>query len=248
MKIKVDAMGDHCPIPVVKTKKALGQLNGAGQIEVLVDNETAMKNVMKMAKSSGASAEAEQISEREYKVMITVEEKNAASSGNDQKGQNEGRKDKTQAEGKMKAAGEANQNPAAENGNNSGAQGMNEAQSASEGCATCIGTVVAVSSDKMGSGNDELGAVLMKSFFFAETQLDTLPDKILFYNGGAKLTVEGSDCLEDIKLLEKEGVEILTCGTCLDFYGLKEKLAVGTVTNMYTIAEILQNAVSIVSP
>lgn len=94
----------------------------------------------------------------------------------------------------------------------------------------------------------ELGAVLMKSFFFAETQLDTLPDKILFYNGGAKLTVEGSDCLEDIRILEKEGVEILTCGTCLDFYGLKEKLAVGAVTNMYTIAEILQNAVSVVSP
>ena len=57
--------------------------------------------------------------------------------------------------------------------------------------------------------------------------------------------MEGSDCLEDIRILEKEGVEILTCGTCLDFYGLKEKLAVGAVTNMYTIAEILQNAVSV---
>lgn len=243
MKITVDAMGDHCPIPVVKTKKALGELNGPGQIEVLVDNETAMKNVMKMAKSSGASAEAKQISEQEYKVMITVEEKNVGGKG------------QTQTDGEIKAAGEGDQNPvadkdemAAENGKNSGSQGRNQVQSASVGCATCIGTVVAVSSDKMGSGNDELGAVLMKSFFFAETQLDTLPDKILFYNGGAKLTVEGSDCLEDIKLLEKEGVEILTCGTCLDFYGLKEKLAVGTVTNMYTIAEIFQNAVSIVSP
>lgn len=56
VKMTVDAMGDHCPIPVVKTKKALGKLQGAGQIEVLVDNETAMRNVMKMAKSSGASA------------------------------------------------------------------------------------------------------------------------------------------------------------------------------------------------
>ena len=213
VKMTVDAMGDHCPIPVVKTKKALGKLQGAGQIEVLVDNETAMKNVMKMAKSSGASAESEKISDREYKE-----------------------------------AGESDHNPAAENGSNSSAQGMNKVQLSSAGCATCIGTVVAVSSDKMGSGNDELGAVLMKSFFFAETQLDTLPDKILFYNGGAKLTVEGSDCLEDIRILEKEGVEILTCGTCLDFYGLKEKLAVGAVTNMYTIAEILQNAVSVVSP
>ena len=62
VKMTVDAMGDHCPIPVVKTKKALGKLQGAGQIEVLVDNETAMKNVMKMAKSSGASAESEKIS------------------------------------------------------------------------------------------------------------------------------------------------------------------------------------------
>lgn len=78
VKMTVDAMGEHCPIPVVKTKKALGKLQGAGQIEVLVDNETAMKNVMKMAKSSGASAESEKISDREYKVMITVEEKNAA--------------------------------------------------------------------------------------------------------------------------------------------------------------------------
>ena len=66
VKMTVDAMGDHCPIPVVKTKKALGKLQGAGQIEVLVDNETAMKNVMKMAKSSGASAESEKISDREY--------------------------------------------------------------------------------------------------------------------------------------------------------------------------------------
>ena len=233
VKMTVDAMGDHCPIPVVKTKKALGKLQGAGQIEVLVDNETAMKNVMKMAKSSGASAESEKISDREYKVMITVEEKNAAVSESDQKGQTAGKESRAQA---------------AENGSNSSAQGMNKVQLSSAGCATCIGTVVAVSSDKMGSGNDELGAVLMKSFFFAETQLDTLPDKILFYNGGAKLTVEGSDCLEDIRILEKEGVEILTCGTCLDFYGLKEKLAVGAVTNMYTIAEILQNAVSVVSP
>lgn len=77
VKMTVDTMGEHCPIPVVKTKKALGKLQGGRQIEVLVDNETAMKNVMKMAKSSGASAESEKISDREYKVMITVEEKNA---------------------------------------------------------------------------------------------------------------------------------------------------------------------------
>ena len=66
VKMTVDAMGDHCPIPVVKTKKALGKLQGAGQIEVLVDNETAMKNVMKMAKSSGASDQRSGIQSDDY--------------------------------------------------------------------------------------------------------------------------------------------------------------------------------------
>lgn len=138
---------------------------------MLVDNETAMKNVMKMAKSSGASAESEKISDREYKVMITVEEKNAAVSESDQKGQTAGKESRAQAEGGGKEAGESDHNPAAENGSNSSAQGMNKVQLSSAGCATCIGTVVAVSSDKMGSGNDELGAVLMKSFFLRRRSL-----------------------------------------------------------------------------
>ena len=65
---------------------------------------------------------------------------------------------------------------------------------------------------------------------------------------GASLTCEGADTLEDLKLLESEGVTILTCGTCLDFYGLKEKLAVGGVTNMYDIVERMENARTIVKP
>ena len=72
--VTVNAMGDICPIPVVKTKKAIDALTGPDQIEVLVDNETAMRNVMKLAKSSGASAEQEQLAEREYRVLITVGE------------------------------------------------------------------------------------------------------------------------------------------------------------------------------
>ena len=109
-------------------------------------------------------------------------------------------------------------------------------------------TVVAVSSDRMGSGNDELGKVLIKGFIFAVTQLDTLPKTMLFYNGGATLTTEGSDSLEDLKSLEAQGVEIMTCGTCLDYYGLKDKLAVGSVTNMYSIVETMANAGKIIKP
>ena len=107
---------------------------------------------------------------------------------------------------------------------------------------------MSVGSDRMGDGSDELGHILMKSFLFAVTQLDELPDKMLFYNGGAKLTVEGSECLEDLKTLEEQGVEILTCGTCLDYHGIKDKLAVGGVTNMYSIVEILQSAVNVIRP
>ncbi len=214
--ITVNAIGDICPIPVVKTKKALGELNGPGEIEVLVDNETAVKNVTKMAKSSGASAESEQLGEKQYRVLITVGEAAAQ---------------------QVQSAKNAAAQP----------QGQDRQETAA-GCRTCMGTVVAVGSDRMGEGSEELGRILIKSFIFALTQLDDLPDKILFYNGGAKLTVEGSENLEDLKTLEEQGVEIQTCGTCLDYYGIKDQLAIGGVTNMYSIVETLQNAMSVIRP
>ena len=100
----------------------------------------------------------------------------------------------------------------------------------------------------MGSGNDELGKVLIKGFIFAVTQLDKLPKTMLFYNGGATLTAEGSDSLEDLKHLEAQGVEILTCGTCLNYYGMTDKLQVGSVTNMYSIVEKMAGADKIIQP
>lgn len=108
--------------------------------------------------------------------------------------------------------------------------------------------VVAVDTDVMGRGSEELGRVLMKGFLFALSQLEKLPKTILFYNGGAKLTTEGSDSLEDLRNMADRGVEILTCGTCLNYYGLTEKLAVGGVTNMYTIVEKLTAATKVVKP
>ena len=109
-------------------------------------------------------------------------------------------------------------------------------------------TVVVISSPYMGEGDDALGAVLMKGFIYAISQQDTLPATMLFYNGGAKLTCEDAPTLEDLKSLEAQGVEILTCGTCLNHYGLTEKLQVGTVTNMYVIAEKMTQASLIVKP
>lgn len=201
--VTVNAMGDNCPIPVIKTKKAMQALSGPETIEVLVDNEIAVQNVSKMAAASGGQVSSEKFGEKEFKVTI-------------------------QMEGAPKAE-------------------------ESEERASCMpdtrrDMVVVVSSDRMGSGNDELGKVLIKGFIFAVTQLDELPKAMLFYNGGATLTAEGSDSLEDLKSLEAQGVEILTCGTCLDYYGLKEKLAVGSVTNMYSIVETMANAGKIIKP
>ncbi len=110
------------------------------------------------------------------------------------------------------------------------------------------GTVLVLSSNKMGDGDEELGKQLMKGFIYAQTQLEQLPESIVLYNGGAKLSVEGSDSLEDLKHLEKKGVEIVTCGLCLNYYNLTDKLQVGTITNMYAISEKLAMANKIIKP
>lgn len=101
---------------------------------------------------------------------------------------------------------------------------------------------ILVRSDLFGSGNDELGAILMKSFMYALTEMDNRISHLIFMNGGVRLSVEGSPVLEHLQLLEEAGVEIMSCGTCLDFLQLKEKLAVGQITNMYTALETLTQA------
>lgn len=108
--------------------------------------------------------------------------------------------------------------------------------------------MVVFSSNQMGNGDEVLGKTLMKAFVFALTKQDDLPDQILLYNSGAFLTCEDSDSLEDFKYMEEEGVEIFTCGTCLDFYDLTKKLAVGSITNMYDIVRMMEQADRIIRP
>lgn len=109
-------------------------------------------------------------------------------------------------------------------------------------------TVVIFASDKMGQGDAKLGHTLMKGFIYALTEQDQLPDTILLYNSGCYLSTEDSDSVADLRLLESQGVEILTCGTCLNHYGLSEKLSVGEVTNMYVIVEKQMQASKIIQP
>ena len=103
-------------------------------------------------------------------------------------------------------------------------------------------TVVVVGTDAMGQGNDDLGKILIKSFLYSLTQLEELPSALIFFNGGVKLTTAGSPSLEDLKKLAEEGVKIISCGTCLDYYAIKDQLEVGIVSNMYEIASTMQVA------
>ena len=201
--ITVNAIGDTCPVPVIKAKQALAQMTEPGDLVVLVDNEVAVQNLTRMGASQGYAVQSEKTGDGNFQVRILV-----------------------------------NALPQPE-------------ESAPD--AACIpdargDLVVAVDSAHMGRGSEELGATLMKGFLFAVGQLPRLPSTVLFYNGGASLSCEGSAALESLKSLEAQGVKILTCGTCLAYYGLTSKLAVGEVTNMYTIVETLAGAGKVIKP
>ncbi len=107
--------------------------------------------------------------------------------------------------------------------------------------------VIVITSDKLGQGAEELGKVLMKSYTYALTETTPLPKTVMFLNSGVKLASEGSEVLENIKKLEGSGVEIVSCGTCLDFYQLKDKLKVGIISNMYSIIEKMNSAGKVIN-
>ena len=108
--------------------------------------------------------------------------------------------------------------------------------------------VIVFGEDKMGRGNDELGSVLIRAFFHTIAEQTERPDIIIFYNTGVRLTVRGSEVLDDLKALSDKGVEILVCGTCLNFFNIKEELGIGIVSNMYDISDTMSRAGRIVSP
>lgn len=198
--IIVNAVGDKCPVPVVKANQAIREMSGSGVLEVRVDNEVAVQNLTRLAGEKGFAVESEKKSDELYLVTMKVTPK----------------------------TGEEKQDCAA---------------------VSAGGNLVAVfGSDLMGEGDEKLGRTLIKGFIYALSQLETLPATMLFYNSGARLTCEDSDSVEDLRAMAERGVEILTCGTCLNFYGLADKLAVGTVTNMYSIVEKMAGAGKVIKP
>jgi len=189
--IEVDARGLACPLPVVKTKKALEGIE-EGEVITIVDNEVAKDNVVKLAQSLGCQTEVKQ-ENGFYRVHIRKEGVTAT---------------------------QLSVNP---------------------------GQLIFINSSHLGRGSDELGSILMRSFLFSLTEMEVKPQRIIFMNSGVHLCCEGSPVLDSLLALEEKGVEILVCGTCLDYFQLKEKLCVGKVTNMYSSVEHLLAAEKVIT-
>ncbi len=194
MPKEVDARGLACPQPVINTKKALEETD---EVLVIVDNDTARENVLRLAKNSGCTAETEN---RPEGIFIRIRRTAAAPSPKQETG--------TPSEGPL---------------------------------------VVVISEDIMGRGNAELGAILMRSFLHTLTDIDRRPDTIILFNCGVRLAVRDSAVVADLRELEARGVDILVCGTCLNFFQLTGNLEAGKVSNMYDITETLFSAGRIVT-
>jgi selenium metabolism protein YedF len=108
--------------------------------------------------------------------------------------------------------------------------------------------VVFINANTMGKGDDELGSILMRAFIKTLKDVDPRPTKIIFVNSGVFFTTEGSEVIPDLQEFEQMGIEILSCGTCLDFFHRKESLKVGIISNMYDIASSLIQADRVVKP
>ena len=194
MPFIVDARGLECPEPAMRTGKALRD-NEEGT--VIVDDETAVKNISTGVTKRGHTVEVEQKGKDFY---LHIKRMNA------------------------------------------------EPVSGKELPPYCTPgeTVVFFASDTICRGNDEFGGILANSLIYSFLEVEPKPDTIIFMKSGVKLVIEGSKAQDDVKKLADRGVQVFACGRCLDFFGLKEKLAVGTVSNAYTIAETLPGAGKVV--
>ncbi|MFO7697580.1 MAG: sulfurtransferase-like selenium metabolism protein YedF [Anaerolineae bacterium] len=107
---------------------------------------------------------------------------------------------------------------------------------------TTTGRVLVLASDQLGRGEPELGQLLVRTFVHTLLEVTPRPDTLILMNAGVKLAIEGSPVLEDLQTLQASGIQILACGTCLDYYQIKSRIAVGIISNMYTIAETILSA------
>lgn len=207
MKTIVDARGLACPEPVLLVRKAIA---GNDEVTVIVDNETAVENIRRLAtKAVFAFAVTEKGEGWEISLIRT------AAAGEPQAAAGVG-----DAEISCDAA------PAGERGP----------------------FVVALADNRMGRGDDVLGDVLIRAFVHTLAQRRPLPATLVCYNAGVKLAATDSPVLDDLEQMARDGVEIMVCGTCVNYFDLGQRIGVGRVSNMYDILEAMAGAGRLVRP
>jgi len=199
----VDARNLSCPQPVILARQAINECN---EVIVIVDNDTALENVKRLALKMHCTVKMKKKQGGDYELRLL---KKICRSRQAARERIISRQDTT---------------------------GDTEP------------FIIVLSADKMGRGNDELGGVLMKAFIHTIGEQENKPSAMILYNTAVQLAVEDSDVLDDLKKLTEGGVEIMVCGTCLNYFNIKDQLAVGVVSNMYDIVEMMSRAGKLIVP
>ena len=223
--IVVDMRGTVCPAPVIETKRAVDSHPNM-TIETLVDNEVSRDNVEKFGNAKGFVTI---VTEEGQDYRVTLVPVGAARPNG--AGLAEGIADTTRAMDTNMAVATT---VATTNATNPGANAFlagDQPQSA--------GRVLLMTKDYLGEGNQDLGRNLMKTFWACMAEADSKPKAIYFINSSVKMVAQDSVHLPHLKALAEAGVAIAACGICLDFYGLKDQVAVGSITNMYAITDAI---------
>lgn len=229
--VLVDVRGSLCPIPVIETKVALEAVPTA-TIITIVDNEVSRDNVLKFGQSRGRKTEVLTKGDSFY-ITLTGNEVTSVNQVQTLTGAIDTQDQAVTSAPEGNAAQPQVVTPAVE-GN--AAQGIaNKAKEA----ANYGNKVLLVTKDYLGEGSEELGRTLMKTFWYCVAEASVKPKKIFFINSGVKMVCEGSPHLEHLAALAEAGVEIGACGICLDYYGIKDKVKVGTITNLYAITDAM---------
>jgi selenium metabolism protein YedF len=222
---------------------------GGETLSIAVDDQVSVENIQRMAASLGWEATAEKTGDH---FVLTLRKAAAAEGapqpkispparGNDAKGSPESpdplalSPSVTRGEESIEAA--PARRPIA-----------NRTPGKQERMQTASKTLVLISSAVLGTGDEPLGRLLMRMFVKTLGELDRLPERMIFIHSGVRLTCEGSELIGDLRALEQRGVRVLSCGTCLDYYRLKDSLRVGRVSNMLEIAQSLFEADRLVRP
>jgi selenium metabolism protein YedF len=211
MKKSIDAKGLACPEPVILCRKAMAEAD-LDEIELIVDNEAARQNVIRFLKFTGAAEPvvASRGPVHAISALVTAAMREKARGGASRPA---GEKDPQEAAARLSAVQLATAKFAAK--------------------------TVLLSSDQIGRGDETLGKLLARGLLNTLGELDRPPRTLVLISSGVRLAAEREETIELLKKIESRGVEILVCGTCLDYFHLLDSLRAGRVSNMYEITEKL---------